>query len=218
MIRNLARNLHYLNWSLGNRVCAGAASGSAVHTRTEIDVATTEQRLNILLIADNSECIRSIRSALEASNTRCRLLMVGVGPSTLAYLRREGPYAEAPVPDLILFDAVDAEPSAMAVLKRIKTDTGFRSLPIVLLTNSESEAALEDLQLGQTRYTAFSPVDLESFLSALNAIQPSRFMHAISLLENFGFVLVRMPEASAMPDFDETPDFTARPLVRAQTA
>lgn len=174
---------------------------------------TSEERLNILLIADNSESIQVIRQALEISNTRCRLLMVGVGPSTLSYLRREGPYAEAPVPDLILFDVVEADPESIAVLKRIKSDPGFRSMPIVLLTGEESEHALDDMQLGRTRYTTFSPVDLESFLSALNAIQPNRFMHAISLLENFGFVLVRMPEpGSVLPEVQEG---SARPLVHA---
>lgn len=174
----------------------------------------SEERLNILLIADNSESIQVIRQALETSNTRCRLLMVGVGPSTLSYLRREGPYSEAPVPDLILFDVVDSEPESITVLKRIKSDPSFRSMPIVLLTSDESEHTLDDMQLGRTRYTTFSPVDLESFLSALNAIQPNRFMHAISLLENFGFVLVRMPEtAPAAMAGQEVP---ARPLVHAQ--
>lgn len=179
-------------------------------------MSTSEQRLNILLIADNTDSIQVIRQALETSNTRCRLLMVGVGPSTLAYLRREGPYADAPVPDLILFDVVDAEADSIGVLKRIKADPRFQSMPIVLLTNDDSEPALEDMQLGRTRYTTFSPVDLESFLTALNAIQPSRFMHAISLLENFGFVLVRMPDVSQLSLQREEFETPARPLVHAQ--
>ncbi len=174
-----------------------------------------EDRLNILLIADNSDSIRIIRGALEASHTRCRLLMVGVGSSTLAYLRREGPYGDAPVPDLILFDIVDAEPDAIAVLRRIKADANFQAMPIVLLTNADAEPALDDMQLGRTQYTTFSPVDLESFLSALNAIQPNRFMHAISLLENFGFVLVRMPDTPLAETAEEALDLPARPRLQA---
>lgn len=179
-------------------------------------MTSSEERLNILLIANNTDSIQVIRQALEASNTRCRLLMVGVGPSTLSYLRREGPYTEAPVPDLILFDVIDAETDSIAVLKRIKADPGFQSVPIVLLTNDESELVLDDMQLGPTRYTTFSPVDLESFLNALNAIQPSRFMHAISLLENFGFVLVRMPDVGPLALPVEEYEIPARPLVHAQ--
>ncbi len=179
-------------------------------------MASSEQRLNILLIADNVEFIQVMRRALEASNIRCRLLMVGIGPSTISYLRREGPYTEAPIPDLILFDVVDAEPDSISVLKRIKADPSFRSMPIVLLTNDESEHLLDDMELGATRYTAFSPVDLESFLNALSAIQPTRFMRAISLLENFGFVLVRMPDTTqTMLPYEEY-DIPPQPLLRAQ--
>lgn len=179
-------------------------------------MASSDDRLNILLIADNTDSIQVIRQALEASNTRCRLLMVGVGPSTLAYLRREGPYAEAPIPDLILFDVVDADAESLMVLKRIKGDPKFQSLPIVLLTNDDAGIALDDMQLGRNRYTAFSPVDLDSFLGALNAIQPNRFMHAISLLENFGFVLVRMPEPASSAVVEDDTMTKARPLVHAQ--
>ncbi|MEM7503783.1 MAG: hypothetical protein AAF417_17155 [Pseudomonadota bacterium] len=155
------------------------------------------ERLNILLIANNPTSIELIRDALETSNTRCRLLKVGAGPMTTTYLRRDGPYAEAPKPDLILFDIVGADSETLAVLKRIKENALFRSMPIVLLTNEEGDAELDDIHLGRRSYSTFSPVDLDSFLSALNAIQPMRFMEAISLLENFGFVLVRLPEAAS---------------------
>ncbi len=155
------------------------------------------ERLNILLIANNPASIELIRDALESSNTRCRLLKVGAGPMTTTYLRREGPYAEVPKPDLILFDIVSADSESLSVLKRIKENALFRSMPIVLLTNEDGDAGLDDIHLGRRRYSTFSPVDLDSFLTALNAIQPTRFMEAISLLENFGFVLVRMPESGS---------------------
>lgn len=179
-------------------------------------VTSSDDRLNILLIADNTDSIRVIRGALESSNTRCRLLMVGVGSSTLDYLRQEGPYADAPIPDLILYDIVDAEPESITVLKRIKADANFKAMPIVLLTNDDAAPAVEDIQLGRTQYTTFSPVDLESFLSALNAIQPNRFMHAISLLENFGFVLVRMPDTPLAGERDDDVELPVRPLLHSK--
>ena len=114
----------------------------------------------------------------------------------MQYLRREGRYVEAPVPDLIFFDAIDLDPSAISLLKKMKADSEVRSTPIVLLANDDSLAALDDVWAGDDNYAAFSPVELDSFLSALNAIKTQRFMDAISLLENFGFVLVRMPEAN----------------------
>lgn len=154
------------------------------------------ERLNILLIANSSGSIGILRNELEASGTRCRLLTIGAGPATLPYLRREGPYAEVPKPDLILFDLADAATDALAVVRRIKRNGLLRKIPIVLLT-PDGEPLPEDIDIGQERYTTFSPVDLDSFLGALNAITPDRFMEAIALLEEFGFVLVRMPQEVA---------------------
>lgn len=153
-----------------------------------------EDRLNILLIATNGYSTAVVRQALEASNTRCSLHKVGVGKKTLAYLRKQGTFADAPTPDLVLFDLLNAEASSTEVLSAIRADNQLRSLPVVLLTDEESDLPFDEITLGSTRYTTFSPVDLDSFLNALNAIRPNRFMRAISLLEKFGFVLVRMPE------------------------
>lgn len=153
-----------------------------------------EDRLNILLVATNGYSTTVVRQALEVSNTRCRLHKVGVGKKTLAYLRQEGSYADAPTPDLVLFDLLNAKANSTEVLSAIRADNRFRSLPVVLLTTEESDLPFDEITLGSTHYTTFSPVDLDSFLNALNAIRPNRFMQAISLLEKFGFVLVRMPE------------------------
>lgn len=159
-------------------------------------MAEQRERLNFLLISATSGSINVVTGALERSGTRCRLMMVKLGPTTLQYLRREGRYAEAPVPDLIFFDAIGLDAAGVSLLGKMKEDPQIRTTPIVLLTNDESLEALEHFAPGKDHYTAFSPVELDSFLNALNAIKTRRFMDAISLLENFGFVLVRMPEAA----------------------
>lgn len=154
----------------------------------------SHERLNIVLVSDHKDCMEVISAALKASNTRCRLMMIAAGPQTMPYLRREGRYAEAPRPHLILFDAVNADGRTVGLLRKIKGETALGSLPLVLLTSDESMHVVEDIRCGETRYTAFSPVNLDSFLDALNSINTGRFMQAIALLETFGFVLVRMPE------------------------
>ena len=159
-------------------------------------MAEQRERLNFLLISATSGSIKVVTGALERSGTRCRLMMVKLGSSTLQYLRREGRYAEAPIPDLIFFDAIGLDSAGISLLAEMKEDPQIRMTPIVLLTNDESLEALERLAPDGDDYTAFSPVELDSFLNALNAIKTRRFMDAISLLENFGFVLVRMPETT----------------------
>lgn len=152
------------------------------------------QRLNILLIAGDYDCSDTVTAALRSSQTRCRLLVIPQDRKALPCLRREGRFADAPEVDLVLFDAQDTDSQDVALLQSIRTDRALGSLPVVLLTGRNPAPALEEMLTADSPYTAFSPVDLDSFLSSLNAIDPARFMRAISLLENFGFVVVRMPE------------------------
>ena len=152
-----------------------------------------ENPVHILLIQNQESTLRTIQQALESNKTRCRLQMVGICNGTLSYLRREKPYADAPVPDLVLFDLSDAAPASIAVIKTIKADKHCRSLPMVLLTSEGSEDDVVKLVSKPGQDNAFSPVDLDSFIKALNSFKPDRFMHAVTLLENFGYVLVRMP-------------------------
>jgi len=177
---------------------------------------TERKRLYILLIAADRERLHDISSALRASNTRCQLMMIPTGPQTLPYLRREGRYVEAPAPDLILFDAVDVDDAAICMIRKIKGEAAVKDIPVVLLARDESMHKLEGICLGETCYTAFSPVDLASFFQAMNAISPGRFMQAISHLENFGFVLVRMPERAGRGDAVEPAPAPERPARRAQ--
>lgn len=153
-----------------------------------------ENRVHLLLIQNQESSLRTVQQALESNKTRCQLQMVGICTATLSYLRREAPYADAPVPDLVLFDLSDAAPASIAVVKAIKADKHCRSLPMVLLTSQDSEDEVVKLVSKRDQNNAFSPVDLDSFIKALNSFKPDRFMHAVKLLENFGYVLVRMPQ------------------------
>jgi len=153
-----------------------------------------ENRVRILLIQNQESTQRAVQQALESNKTRCRLQTIGICSATLGYLRREGPYTDAPIPDLVLFDLSDAAPASIAMVKAIKSDEFCRSLPMVLLINEDSEDEVVKLVSKRGQDSAFSPVDLDSFVKALNSFKPDRFMHAVTLLENFGYVLVRMPK------------------------
>jgi hypothetical protein len=42
----------------------------------------------------------------------------------------------------------------------------------------------------------FSPIDLDSFLKAMNSIRLDRFLNAVKLIGSLGFVLVTLPKAA----------------------
>ena len=157
------------------------------------------ERVSILLVEDCYDNVGAIRQSLESSNTRCRLQTVGVGSSTLNYLRREVPYADAPVPDLILFDFSDVRKESFELLEKIRADKSIASIPVALLVDAKSEIALNKLcaNRGNGRdQTMFSPIDLDSFLKAMNSIRLDRFLNAVKLIGSLGFVLVTLPKAA----------------------
>ena len=155
---------------------------------------TDVSRLNILLIQNRQGTLSAVEQALESNNVRCQLLMVRVGPATLSYLRRKGPYAKVPAPDLVLFDLTDSDPKSIKILKAIKADKSCKSLSIVLLTREDCEEEVVKLTSKRSRESGFAPIELDGFTKAMKSFKTERFMHAVRLLEAFGYLLIRMPE------------------------
>src|SRR5262249_22717433 len=79
------------------------------------------------------------REAFEDNKVRNRLTVVSDGEEALAYLRREGQYADALRPDLILLDLNLPRRDGREVLAEIKSDEQLHQIPVVVLTTSQSE-------------------------------------------------------------------------------
>ncbi|MEN8098228.1 MAG: response regulator, partial [Chloroflexota bacterium] len=85
----------------------------------------------ILVVDDDREIVRLIRSYLEKSNYR--VLVAYDGETALHILRRERP-------DLMLLDLMLPERDGWDVTRIVRSDTGLAALPIIMLT-----ARVEDL-------------------------------------------------------------------------
>ena len=89
---------------------------------------------NILLVEDNPGDVRLTREALKESKVLNNLSVVGDGVEALAFLRREGKYADAIRPDLILLDLNLPKKNGREVLEEIKQDSKLKRIPVVILT------------------------------------------------------------------------------------
>ncbi|HWV59004.1 MAG TPA: response regulator [Longimicrobiales bacterium] len=139
--------------------------------------------VEILLVEDNPGDVRLTREALREGKVRNNLNVVPDGEKALAYLRREGPYADAVRPDLILLDLNLPRMSGREVLEAIKAEPRFRSIPVVILTSSEAEQDIvRAYQLNANCYVT-KPVDLDQFISVVKSI------------EDFWLTIVRLPPA-----------------------
>ena len=120
-----------------------------------------KQTTSILMADDDADDRLLARDALRKSRVATELVCVEDGEELLAYLRREGPYARAPRPGLILLDLNMPKKDGREALQEIKADPMLRRIPVVVLTTSKAEEAFEgrDRDTGAVKWTA-SRVDL----------------------------------------------------------
>jgi chemotaxis family two-component system response regulator Rcp1 len=139
--------------------------------------------VEILLVEDNPGDVRLTREALHEGKINNHLSVAPDGVEALAFLRREGRYADAAPPDVILLDLNLPRKSGREVLAEIKADSKLRRIPVVILTTSADEQdVLRAYELHANCYIT-KPVDFEQFIGVIQAI------------ENFWLTVVTLPGA-----------------------
>jgi CheY-like chemotaxis protein len=137
--------------------------------------------VEILVVDDNPGDVQLVVEALQDAKLTNQLHSVGDGVEALAFLRREGPYAGVPRPDLIILDLNLPKKDGGAVLQEIKADPNLRGIPVVVLTTSRADHdILKSYDLNANCYIT-KPVDFEQFIAAVQAI------------DHFWFAIVTLP-------------------------
>lgn len=137
--------------------------------------------IEILLVEDNPGDARLTREALTHSKVRNRLHHARDGEEAMAFLRREGRFADAPAPDLVLLDLNLPRRDGREVLEDIKGDAQLMHIPVVVLTSSQAdEDILRSYRLHANCFIT-KPVDLEQLTKVVQGI------------EQFWFTLVKLP-------------------------
>jgi CheY-like chemotaxis protein len=127
--------------------------------------------VEILLVEDSPGDVRLTREALHEGKIRNNLSVVPDGVEALAFLRREGRYAGAPRPDVILLDLNLPRKDGREVLAEIKADDRLRRIPVVILTTSADERdIMRAYELHANCYIT-KPVDFEQFIGVVQAIE-----------------------------------------------
>ncbi|MDP2809754.1 MAG: response regulator [Rhodocyclaceae bacterium] len=123
-----------------------------------------------LLVEDNPGDVRLTREALNESKVRNHLSVVGDGVEAMAFLRREGRYADAVRPDLILLDLNLPKKSGREVLAEIKADPLLKRIPVVVITSSEAEQDIFATYNLHVNCYVTKPVDLDQFIKVVRSI------------------------------------------------
>ena len=133
---------------------------------------TAEVRpIEILLVEDSPSDAEFTSEALKEAKVRNHLSIVEDGVQAMEFLHRQGPYANAPRPDLIMLDLNLPRKDGREVLAELKADDQLKMIPVVVLTTSRAEEdVLRAYQLHANCYIT-KPVDFQQFLNVVRAIE-----------------------------------------------
>ena len=139
--------------------------------------------IEILLVEDNAGDVRLTLEAFKEAKVLNSFKVVNDGAEAIAFLRQQGQYANAALPDLILLDLNLPKKDGREVLAEIKADERLKSIPVIVLTTSAAEDDIARAYACHANCYINKPVDLDQFL---------RVVHSI---ENFWLSLVKLPAA-----------------------
>jgi CheY-like chemotaxis protein len=126
--------------------------------------------IDVLLIEDDSGDVIVTQEAFAEQGGDSRLHVVRDGAQALAYLRRVGPFAGAPRPDLILLDLNLPRRDGREILAEIKTDKDLLDIPVVVFTTSQAdEDVRRSYQLHANAYIS-KPVDFDHFVAVIRQV------------------------------------------------
>jgi two-component system, chemotaxis family, response regulator Rcp1 len=138
----------------------------------------------ILLVEDSPGDVRLTREALRDAKMHINLNVARDGIEAMAFLKHEGVFSHVPRPSLILLDLNLPKKDGRAVLEEIKNSPELKSIPVVILTTSLSDAdVLRSYNLHANCFIT-KPVDLDGFLKVVKSI------------DNFWLSTVALPRAT----------------------
>ncbi|MEO1135326.1 MAG: response regulator [Pseudomonadota bacterium] len=148
-----------------------------------------DKKPTVLLVEDDAADQEILRRAVSEGVLRADLRIVSDGADALAYLSQEGGYASrenAPKPDLVLLDLNMPGLSGHEVLARLRAKSETRTLPVVVLTTSDSDQDIvKSYELGANSYIT-KPVNFQDFVRVVRE------------LDEYWFDYVALPPADAV--------------------
>jgi chemotaxis family two-component system response regulator Rcp1 len=106
----------------------------------------------ILVIEDNGSDVFLLDRALKKQDLRFELIHLPSGAEALAFIRRQGAYADAAIPSLILVDLNLSRYTGEDILREIRGAGHLGGVPVCVWSSSRSqrdEAVLKDFGISQ---------------------------------------------------------------------
>jgi CheY-like chemotaxis protein len=140
--------------------------------------------IDILVVEDNDDDVVLIQEAFSEGKVINRIIFVRDGEEAMAYLRKQGAYAAAPMPGMVLSDINMPKKNGFELLADIKADPRLRALPVIMLTVSDREEDIvRSYEQGACSYIR-KPVSLTRFIAIVKQFE--LYWSLVSLVPTLG--------------------------------
>lgn len=139
--------------------------------------------VDILLVMGDLNELSKIRESLRGAKIKNRMHHVGNSDEAISYLRRDGPYRNAPVPGLVLLDASLPLDGSTKLITEMKTGAQFGGIPVIVLVKPESEQTVSESGF----YAVDGSIDLP--------LDPYDLVRLLTTIDTLSFLLVRSAPA-----------------------
>ncbi len=138
--------------------------------------------IELLLIDDDDKDIFLTKRAFKKASISSQIQIAKNGEEGLALLRREEPFQASARPDLILLDLNMPRMTGYEFLEIVKNDDELKSIPAIVMTNSQSDADMIKSYENHANSFISKPIELDDFMNVIRAI------------ECYWFTAVRLPQ------------------------
>lgn len=141
----------------------------------------TLKPIHILLVEDNEGDILLTTEALEEGKITNKVSTIKDGHEAILFLEKQGKYAQAETPDLILLDVNLPKKNGHEVLQHIKSVEALTHIPVIILTTSSSDRDINLSYKNHANCFITKPVEIDNF------------MEVIAKIEDFWISIVKLP-------------------------
>ena len=122
------------------------------------------------MVEDDNIHIKLIRRALERSGYGNDIVCLEDGEKAIAHFFPEDSRKRPPCPRLILLDINLPKINGIEVLRRIKADARFRTIPVVMLTTSNNRTDMESCFKYNANSYISKPLDFQEFMAKMKNV------------------------------------------------
>ena len=125
----------------------------------------------ILLVEDDPDHAELIMEVLETENVQKEIILLNDGQEALNYFQKHGDNGEQIRVNLVILDLNLPKVPGMKVLKFLKQNSKYNSIPVVILSTSSDDKTIEEAYKNGADNYIIKPILYEAFVERVSTLK-----------------------------------------------